>query len=131
MNRQFHNKRQSLTVIGKQAGVGKLFDWSIKFYWLHVQHKIRRKGWRGGRGAFGKTCFLNTGEIVKLLLSNFGRVYFYESFELFWNFQRVLALLLLQLTHFMPLISFYTPWRFSDVFRGYRKRSVAWNGLTY
>ena len=34
----------------------------------------------GGRGAFGKTCFLNAGEIVKLLLSNFGRVYFYESF---------------------------------------------------
>ena len=32
------------------------------------------------------------------------------------------------LTHFMPLISFDTPW-FSDVFRGYQKRSVAWNGL--
>ena len=40
------------------------------------------------------------------------------------------------LTHFMPLISFYTPWkhkktRFSDVFREYRKRPVAWNGLTH
>ena len=35
------------------------------------------------------------------------------------------------LTHFMPLISFYTPWKhqLSDVFRGYRKRPVAWNGL--
>ena len=31
-------------------------------------------------------------------------------------------------THFMPLISFDTPW-FSDVFRVYQKRSVAWNGL--
>ena len=37
------------------------------------------------------------------------------------------------LTHFIPLISFYTPWkqnqRFSDVFRGCRKRAMAWNGL--
>ena len=34
-------------------------------------------------------------------------------------------------THFMSLISFDTPlnlW-FSDVFRGYQKRSVTWNGL--
>ena len=36
----------------------------------------------------------------------------------------------------MPLVSFNTPWKtsenqsFSDVFRGYRKRPVAWNGLT-
>ena len=29
----------------------------------------------------------------------------------------------------MPLISFDTPQRFSDVFRGYQKRSLAWNGL--
>ena len=35
----------------------------------------------------------------------------------------------------MPLVSFDTPWKhqktfvFSDVFRGYRKRPVAWNGL--
>ena len=39
------------------------------------------------------------------------------------------------LTHFMPLVSFYTPWkyqknqRFSDVFKAYRKRPVARNGL--
>ena len=43
------------------------------------------------------------------------------------------------LIHFMPLVSFYTPWKhqktkgflmFSgDVFRGYRKRPVAWNRL--
>ena len=38
------------------------------------------------------------------------------------------------LTHFMPLISFYTSWKhentsFFYVFRGYRKKSVAWNGL--
>ena len=41
------------------------------------------------------------------------------------------------LTHFMPLISFDTllisfdtPWYPLDVFRGYQKRSVVWNGLT-
>ena len=39
------------------------------------------------------------------------------------------------LTHFMSLISFDTPLKtlenlwFSDVFRGYQKRSVAWNRL--
>ena len=39
------------------------------------------------------------------------------------------------LMHFMSLVSFYnTPWkhknqRFSDVFSGYRKRLVTWNGL--
>ena len=35
-------------------------------------------------------------------------------------------------THFMSLVSFNTPWkqRFSDVFRGYRKKLVAWNGLS-
>ena len=37
MNRQFHNKRQPLTVTDKQAGVGKLFNWS------HIQYKIRGK----------------------------------------------------------------------------------------
>ena len=40
------------------------------------------------------------------------------------------------LTHFMPLISFDNPLKtsenlwFSDVIRGYQKRSVACNGLT-
>ena len=47
------------------------------------------------------------------------------------------------LTHFMPLASFYTPWKHQktysfwgthrcwklDVSRGYRKRSVVWNAL--
>ena len=38
------------------------------------------------------------------------------------------------ITHFMPLVSFYTPWNqqkiwFSDHFRGHRKRPVVWNGL--
>ena len=32
MNWQFHNKRSSLTVTDKQAGVGKLFDWSKNVY---------------------------------------------------------------------------------------------------
>ena len=43
MNRQFHNKRQSLTVIDKQAGEGKLFYKPKKLYWSHVQNKIRGK----------------------------------------------------------------------------------------
>ena len=42
------------------------------------------------------------------------------------------------LTHFMPLVSFYPPWKnqkrksfkFPDVFSWTRKRPVAWNGLT-
>ena len=39
------------------------------------------------------------------------------------------------LTHFLPLVSFYTPWnpsenqRFPDVFRRFRKRLEVWNGL--
>ena len=42
--------------------------------------------------------------------------------------------LLNSLTHFMPLVSSYTPWkhknqRFSDIFRGHRKRQVAQHGL--
>ena len=32
-------------------------------------------------------------------------------------------------THFMLLVSFYTPWRISNVFRVYRKRLVVCNGL--
>ena len=43
MNRQFHNIRQSLTVTGTQAAVGRLFDSSKKTYWSHVQYKIRGK----------------------------------------------------------------------------------------
>ena len=42
MNRQFHNKRQSLAVTKKQAGVGIITD-SKKFYWSHAQYKIRGK----------------------------------------------------------------------------------------
>ena len=37
------------------------------------------------------------------------------------------------LTHFMPLVSFDTPWKyqmFSNVFNGYQKRPVGWNSLT-
>ena len=43
MIRQFHNKLQSLTVTDKQAGVGKLLDWSKNFYWSHAPYKIRGK----------------------------------------------------------------------------------------
>ena len=37
--------------------------------------------------------------------------------------------------NFMPMVSFFTPWKhkenlgFYDVFKGYRKRTVTWNGL--
>ena len=39
------------------------------------------------------------------------------------------------INHFMPLVSLKTPCKqkkqsFSDAFRGYQKRSVAWNGLS-
>ena len=39
------------------------------------------------------------------------------------------------LSHFRPMFPFYTAWKrqktfwFSDVFRGYRKGTLAWNGL--
>ena len=36
MNRQFHNKGQSLTITDKQAGVDKLFDGSKIYYWSHI-----------------------------------------------------------------------------------------------
>ena len=45
------------------------------------------------------------------------------------------AEIFLVFTHFMPLVSFYTTMkilenqRFSDVFRGYRKRPLSWNRL--
>ena len=55
-----------------------------------------------------------------------------------WNHQNFLMISGVNkslLTHFMPLISFDTPWKhqktsgFSDVFKGYQKKSVAWNGF--
>ena len=42
----------------------------------------------------------------------------------------------IQLTHFRSIFSFCIPWKrqktrgFSDVFRGYRQRTLAWNRLT-
>ena len=56
----------------------------------------------------------------------------------FWLFCSINFMLQTLLTHFMPLISFYTPWKhhkkilwFHFVFRGYREKPVAWNGLTF
>ena len=49
MNRQFHNKRQSLTVTNKQAGVGKSLDWPKKSYWSHDQYnrvKVIQRAWK-------------------------------------------------------------------------------------
>ena len=39
----------------------------------------------------------------------------------------------LQLAHFMSLVSFYTSWKplVSLYFRGYRKKLVTWNGLSF
>ena len=48
---------------------------------------------------------------------------------------RIFLLLYSWLTHFMPLVSFDSPWKplvfwCFDVFREYQKRPVAWNGLS-
>ena len=42
-NRQFDNKRQSLTVTDKQAGLGKLLDWSKKNYCHMFNIKLKEK----------------------------------------------------------------------------------------
>ena len=73
MNQQFHNKQQSLTITDKQAGVGKIFDWSIKkkikytksykisFKALPVKiHPSKNQQGRGGRyGQIGLNRGLN------------------------------------------------------------------------
>ena len=33
-------------ITGKHGGVGKLFDWSKKLYWSHVQYRIRGKSYK-------------------------------------------------------------------------------------
>ena len=50
-----------------------------------------------------------------------------------WNLNKIIQSL--HLTHSIPLVSFYIPWKHQkpDVFwyfQVYRKRPVAWNGLT-
>ena len=79
-------------------------------------------------------------KVFKLLISNPG---IYNSFFFYSKLLEISPQMLnssitcFSLTHFMPFVSFYTPLktsenqRFSDVFRGYRKRPVAWNGLTF
>ena len=47
MNRQFYNKRQTLTVINEQAGLGKLFDWSKKKFTGHMFNiKLKEKSYK-------------------------------------------------------------------------------------
>ena len=46
MNRQCHNKWQSLTVTDKQAGVSKLFDWSKKFTGHMFNIKLEEKSYK-------------------------------------------------------------------------------------
>ena len=46
MNRQFYNKRQSLTVTCKQAGLGKLFDWSKNFPGYMFNIKLEKKSYK-------------------------------------------------------------------------------------
>ena len=54
------------------------------------------------------------------------------NFETVSSLFKPISIFILHLTHFLPLFSFYTPRehqkkeRFYDVFRGYRKRLVAW-----
>ena len=33
-------------ITDKHGGVGKLFDWSKKLYWSHVQYRIRGKSYK-------------------------------------------------------------------------------------
>ena len=45
-----------------------------------------------------------------------------------------ISFLFFSFTHFEHLVSFYKPsrnLRYSDIFRGYRKRAVLWNGLNF
>ena len=73
MNWHFYNKQQSLTGTAKQAGVGKLFDWSKKFTGhmfnikleensynmsfkaLSVKYNVQKTG-QGGGGGGGIMC---------------------------------------------------------------------------
>ena len=54
------------------------------------------------------------------------------NFETVSSLFKPISIFILHLIHFLPLFSFYTPRehqkkeRFYDVFRGYRKRLVAW-----
>ena len=48
------------------------------------------------------------------------------------SYEHIWLVLIFILTHFMPLVSFYTPWKHWEtfnVFRWYRKRPLAWNGI--
>ena len=73
----------------------------------------------------------NAKEIPSMLVEPYLGYGFYIDFK--HKLSQVICLFnpIQMLTHFMPLISFDTPLkisenqRFSDVFRGYQKRSVA------
>ena len=73
----------------------------------------------------------NAKEIPLMLVEPYLGYGFYKDFK--HKLSQVICLFnpIQMLTHFMPLISFDTPLkisenqRFSDVFRGYQKRSVA------
>ena len=71
------------------------------------------------------------------MLLGYGKCQFFEFFmsDFFNTRFPFLTFLKYCLSQIVPLVSFYTPLktsqnqRFFDVFRGYRTRQVAWNGL--
>ena len=98
-------------------------------------------------GVLRKRCSENIQKITKrttMLKTDFNKF----ALQLYWN--RTLAwcsvnlpdvfrtlnqkcILINQLTHFISLVSFHTPWKhqkalISDVFREYKKKFLAWNG---
>ena len=77
--------------------------------------------------------------LISYLLTTLRLLSYCETLLVRWISTSVMSWIYPKLTHFMPLVSFDTLWkhqkttlenqRFSDVFRGYRKRWAAWNEL--
>ena len=95
-------------------------------------------------GTDQKSCSFWPAEVADLLTCSLTTLYVtykeiskYRTNIIFLNQQLsnypLLSKSCTTLTHFTPLDSFFTSWKhkktFSDVFNGYRKRPVAWNGL--
>ena len=100
------------------------------------------------------SCDKKTFRLVKnmmhiIIIFRFVKILVKKIFEIFKSFWTLLTvsiylpfkmpLSILALSHFRSMFPFYIPenvlktsenQRFSDVFRGYRKGTLAWNGLT-
>ena len=85
MNRQFHNKQQSLTVTGKQETVDKLFDWSKNFTGHMFNTKLEEKSYKmsfkalpSPRGQIGlRLYFVIVGIYYDLERENYQGLKFY------------------------------------------------------